>query len=180
MDPATEIATLVVSYLWPLHELCPEVDKVEGFRGCEDTLANAAHADHALVSRLREVADREDEERWSAPADRGAARVTAAPSETLRPEDESPLPPKLRTFWRQAVFLAHPVLFGRLVCGHDTTRDGFARAVLERLFKRNLVVAVARKLDYVPIVVRRIAARARDLSRADCEKLLDVSGANGP
>lgn len=180
MDPATEISTLVVSYLWPLHELCTGVTKVAEFTACEPELTAAARADYALISRLYDVANRSEEEGWLALEHRATPRTASAPSsEPAGSEDETALHPKLRTFWRHVQHLAAPGRFGELEIGGTTTRDGFARAVLLRLFKNGVMSAVARELDYVPIVVRRIAARATDLTAKDCESLLHVSREHG-
>ena len=71
MDPCVEVATLVVSYLWPLRELMPhaktlaELETADG-PSLEKLLHTAAGQDFALLARLRNVAHRRTNERWPA------------------------------------------------------------------------------------------------------------------
>ena len=64
MDPAVELATLVVSYLWPLRELYPEARRVGELASLLPRLPDRVCDDYALLARLRNIADRTDEETW--------------------------------------------------------------------------------------------------------------------
>jgi hypothetical protein len=73
VDPCVEVATLVVSYLWPLRELFPQATSVGDLkagrdgRPLEDVIHEAVSRDFALLARLRNVSHRRANERWPAP-----------------------------------------------------------------------------------------------------------------
>src|SRR5262249_12880639 len=66
MEPAIEVATLVVSYLWTLRDLFPEKSRVGEFDRVtlKGDLAKTIHTDIALAVRLADAAWREPNERW--------------------------------------------------------------------------------------------------------------------
>jgi hypothetical protein len=72
VDPSSEIATLVVSYLWALRDLHPSATHVREL--APDRIYETAGADFALIARLRDLAHREASETW--PPAEGRRRAT--------------------------------------------------------------------------------------------------------
>jgi len=78
MDPAIELATLVVAYLWPLKELEPSAECVRDLAPLVSRLASVIGSDYALVERLRNVASRSEDETWDLHRSRDAERDAGA------------------------------------------------------------------------------------------------------
>jgi Patatin-like phospholipase len=66
VDPCTELATRVVSYLWVLRDLFPQVETVGEFDLAR--LPARVDDDMALLARLRNMARRDASERWTTEA----------------------------------------------------------------------------------------------------------------
>jgi hypothetical protein len=65
MDPAIELATLVVSYVWPLRGLFPEAKTVFELTDGLPQLDLRVGRDFALIERLAEISSRTADETWS-------------------------------------------------------------------------------------------------------------------
>jgi len=78
MDPAIELATLVVAYLWPLKELDPSARRIADLESCAEGLHLRIAGDYALVERLRNVASRSTGETWELHSRRSGERDAGA------------------------------------------------------------------------------------------------------
>jgi hypothetical protein len=89
MDPAIELATLVVSYVWPLRSLFPEAKTVFDLTVRLPQLDGHVGRDFALIERLADLSSRTADETWSG-TDPGTPMGHAADDLDQRPTPVSP------------------------------------------------------------------------------------------